>query len=1142
MAELANLRIVVDSTSAKTAERDLNSLASTAGNTGRAVDKLIASNERMADAMRSAHKPTLDAVRYLNEMSRELETIGMSSLQIKALEIKMAAAAAPTAELSREIRNMGAELLRAERNAQTITPHIGNVATGSKLAGHHAQNLAFQLQDVGVSLAGGQKPMTVFFQQGSQIAQIAMQAGLGVTGMAKAVLELAGTAAKVVLLNPVFLALAAVVATGMVAFKDFQDQVGKTEELEKFQASLGLTKKEIKELEEAVGPAAITMGDVFKGLGKTIADALNLGPIFDAFKEGFFATFRFVSELASNVAAGIYAAFVGTYQGIIATYKMLPAALGDVLTQAVNGMANGLESFLNGFIASTNAILGKFKLPTIDLVVDIPELQNRYAGAANAAGTAFTGQIKQAFSDAKAGFNAAGDTLSANIIDAAKERMQAGADTIIDERTEKKLSDAAAKAGAKAAAELAKMLNVNLIMKDLEQAFDIKATIKTNIEFDEKEYRKMIDKIDADRERNHAAQQQLIKDNINFAVNGAKNIGAIIGGTFGEGLGQLADSLSKNFPSFAADLGAVFQTLKNDLDKFLGGLGTSIQEIGGAIALGASAAKMTGGSQVGGALGGIAGQAIGKTAGSAIASAVGGQLGKMLGSAAGPLGAIAGGILGGIVGGLFAKTKSASATISAAAGKLDVGGIVGNDSKFKETAKTLAGAVVGGLNKAANALGAEITDAISFSIGQRKEKFIVDMMGLGRTKGAGTMSFETETEAIKYAIDQALRKGILGGLREGTERLLKGFGDVEDRLAKAVDFENVFKAMRANVDPVGIALETLDKRFATLIATFNEAGASAEDFATLEKYYQQERIKAIDEANKAATEKVNSARDALTEAYDRESQAILTTLERFQSLTASLESFRLTLADQLMTAEEIYASARARFEEISTLAVAGNEKAIADLVGVSQRYLDAAQAFLTPEEYNREIQNVMKAVDLAIIQTKTMEDYAQLQLDALENSVDGLITVNDSVLSVRDAIKALADAQALVQAAPPTTLIFQAKAATTLDFGSMTQEEFADYLESLGFVMPRFASGGAHSGGLRLVGENGPELEATGPSRIYNANQTASMLSGGDAAAQVSALRDEMRASLYAIAKNTGRTANQLVRWDGDGLPEPRDY
>ena len=184
----------------------------------------------------------------------------------------------------------------------------------------------------------------------------------------------------------------------------------------------------------------------------------------------------------------------------------------------------------------------------------------------------------------------------------------------------------------------------------------------------------------------------------------------------------------------------------------------------------------------------------------------------------------------------------------------------------------------------------------------------------------------------------------------------------------------------------------------------------------------------------------------------------------------------------------------------------------------------------------------MKAVDLAIVQTKTMEDYAQLQLDALKNSVDGLMTVNESVLSVRDAIKALKDAQALVQAAPATTLVFEARAVTGVDFASMTREELMEYLRQQGYDGPAFADGGMHSGGLRLVGENGPELEATGPSRIYNANQTATMLSGGDAAAQVSALRDEMRASLYAIAKNTGRTANQLVRWDGDGLPEPRNY
>lgn len=46
----------------------------------------------------------------------------------------------------------------------------------------------------------------------------------------------------------------------------------------------------------------------------------------------------------------------------------------------------------------------------------------------------------------------------------------------------------------------------------------------------------------------------------------------------------------------------------------------------------------------------------------------------------------------------------------------------------------------------------------------------------------------------------------------------------------------------------------------------------------------------------------------------------------------------------------------------------------------------------------------------------------------------------------------------------------------------------------LGTVMPKFADGGDHRGGLRLVGERGPELEATGPARYYNAAQTAQML------------------------------------------------
>ena len=50
-----------------------------------------------------------------------------------------------------------------------------------------------------------------------------------------------------------------------------------------------------------------------------------------------------------------------------------------------------------------------------------------------------------------------------------------------------------------------------------------------------------------------------------------------------------------------------------------------------------------------------------------------------------------------------------------------------------------------------------------------------------------------------------------------------------------------------------------------------------------------------------------------------------------------------------------------------------------------------------------------------------------------------------------------------------------------------------------------FAAGGAFGGGLRLVGEHGPELEVTGPSRIYSNSDTTAML---DNSKIVTALQD----------------------------------
>ena len=88
---------------------------------------------------------------------------------------------------------------------------------------------------------------------------------------------------------------------------------------------------------------------------------------------------------------------------------------------------------------------------------------------------------------------------------------------------------------------------------------------------------------------------------------------------------------------------------------------------------------------------------------------------------------------------------------------------------------------------------------------------------------------------------------------------------------------------------------------------------------------------------------------------------------------------------------------------------------------------------------------------------------------------------------------------------------------------------------------PAFARGGNHFGGLRIVGEQGPELEATGPSRIFTAQQTRQMLGGDNASlvAELQALRQEMaevKAHVRKTAESTTSTDKTLRRVDALGV------
>jgi hypothetical protein len=93
-----------------------------------------------------------------------------------------------------------------------------------------------------------------------------------------------------------------------------------------------------------------------------------------------------------------------------------------------------------------------------------------------------------------------------------------------------------------------------------------------------------------------------------------------------------------------------------------------------------------------------------------------------------------------------------------------------------------------------------------------------------------------------------------------------------------------------------------------------------------------------------------------------------------------------------------------------------------------------------------------------------------------------------------------------------------------------------------GNTIPAFAAGGMHSGGVRLVGENGPEIEVTGPSRIFNASQTRGMLGGGNTARlealveRQSKQLEALHAELRAINIHGATTADATRHMDRQGV------
>ncbi|WP_310530743.1 D-Ala-D-Ala carboxypeptidase family metallohydrolase [Novosphingobium sp.] len=291
-------------------------------------------------------------------------------------------------------------------------------------------------------------------------------------------------------------------------------------------------------------------------------------------------------------------------------------------------------------------------------------------------------------------------------------------------------------------------------------------------------------------------------------------------------------------------------------------LSKKISDFFGKSAVGAGYGQIGGGlvggkSSTGSALGGIVGY--GLAAGSA-------TIGRVLGSFAGPIGGILGGVVGSLIGGLFSKAKTGSASVSN--GAISLGG---NNTAAKGTANTAASGIASQLNRIAEQLGGTV-GSYGFTIGSRKDEYRVSgSAGANVTsKNPGGLLYKGKDaeEAARVALLNAIQDGAITGIRAGAQRLLQAGKDLEGQVQKALSFQSIFDRLKAYEDPMGAALDKLDREFENLRKIAIEAG---EGMVELEKLYGIERANVIKEANEKITASLRGLYDSLTVGNDARS-------------------------------------------------------------------------------------------------------------------------------------------------------------------------------------------------------------------------------------------------------------------------------
>ncbi len=401
--DIAKLGFSADTSDLKKAKADLNALVPPAERVEKAAKKT-------GDALSGMGSKADAAAAGLHDIKG---AAGAAAAGTAAVGVAADKAAGASNRVATGADNAARAIKRAGDEAVGATGKLARLgrAANDNLNAVQATpaNIAAQFQDIGVTAAAGMNPMLIALQQGTQLS---VAFANGFSGIGAALKQIFSPVALFTIgmvgIVAALIQMVDWIAVGKVALYGLANAL---DVAAPYAVALAAGLALINAPAILTGIVALTRGVWALAAGMLaavgiptliVAGLVAIVAAANYFREELTQIIGFdVVKAAADGINAVVGFFVGGYNGIVKTWRMLPAAFADIVIQATNSVVRGTENMINASIDGINSLLsalpewmkiGSGQIGRISLGQDT----NANAGAAAKVGSMFKGEMSKA--------------------------------------------------------------------------------------------------------------------------------------------------------------------------------------------------------------------------------------------------------------------------------------------------------------------------------------------------------------------------------------------------------------------------------------------------------------------------------------------------------------------------------------------------------------------------------------------------------------------------------------------------------------------------------------------------------------------------------------------------------------------------